>query len=209
VNKLVVPQSELNAGVDRVKFLKDAVLSVTTPSSRVEPWVGWLSRTFENPNFTPVDEQSQAIYCPVWLLNNRVAKCGQIARLAADGLSLVGIKVRVVQLSAHVVAEALQDGRWIMLDPNRLREGHAGHSVAELMRDEKRVDELLPHLKSREPVMKDDEARSQYKSYFAVRKFPGIPVPTPFEWKKTAKGKELDSHYFGWNYFVPAAIDGG
>ena len=142
-----------------MKFLKDAVLSVTTPSSQ-KPWVGWLSRTFENPNFTPVDEQSQAIYCPVWLLNNRVAKCGQIARLAADGLSLVGIKDRVVQLSAHVVAEAFQDGRWIMLDPNRLRKGYAGHSVAELMRDEKRVDDLLPHLKSREPVMKDDEARS-------------------------------------------------
>jgi hypothetical protein len=190
--------------IDRRKLLESLFSLVTSGSStvqeKVEAWVRYIQDRFVHPKFAPTHDNGQAIYDPYWLLVNRVAHCGQANRLIVDGLRSAGIDARLVQLKAHVAAEAWINDAWRFLDADWLNLGQFVRyqdgslpSALEIHQNPSLLVGVRPGLEFKMyPVEVLAPNSEPYQQMFRVR---------PFYYVKTATVEQERNVYFGWNYY--------
>lgn len=211
VEQAVIDEDSIR-NVDRREYLENVVRSVTSGTDRekVIQWVTWLQNHFAHPQKPPIYENGIAIYDPVWLIENQLAHCGQVNRLVVDGLNLIGIKSRLIQLNNHVAAEAYFDGKWRFLDADILSFGEFvmkdGEIVStmEIVNNPELLNATNPLLENTfypDPRLTGNEMAT-YKETFSTGHYPDFPE-TPFVWKKTATPEQEQNIYYGWNYYEP------
>ena len=71
-------------------------------------------------NYSPILYNKIAIFDPKWIIENRIAHCDQTNRIIVDGLNLIDIMSRLVQLNGHVVAESYWNDKWHYLDADAI-----------------------------------------------------------------------------------------
>lgn len=224
-----VPLKDLDAQYDRREFLRYLVQRVTagarSDEERAIVWTRWLQSYFAHPYVAPLDEEGMAIFDPIWLLQHRVAHCGQTNRLVVDGLNLIGIKGRVLQLRNHVAAEAYFDGAWHFLDADLLDFGSFVRgpdgtipSALEIAADRSLLDRVIsmkeaasypPHRpESASPASPSSTESPEHmlRHTFIPWKDPGSGLTTPFTWTKTATARQEQNAYYGWNHYRAEAI---
>jgi hypothetical protein len=124
--RLTVPESDIDLSIDRRQFLHDLVEHIapqSNESERVGAWVRYLQDRIAHPAWPPMHNAATMVLDPIWILEHRLGQCGQTNRVLVDGLLAVGMQARVVQLAAHVAAEAWYDGQWHYLDADWLNLG--------------------------------------------------------------------------------------
>ena len=196
--------SKIDTSLNRRDILKQLFAHVTSQETndikRVEAWVRYLQDRIAHPKHAPLHKNGQAIYDPLWIIKNRLGHCGQTNRVLVDGLAAVGIKARLVQLKAHVAAEAWLDGQWRFLDADWLNLGqfvrHKDGSIPsanEIHLNPSLLKGLRPGLEFRMYVV--DVWNKQTEPY--ARMF----STQPFYYIKTATNKQEKNPYYGWNYY--------
>ena len=207
-NRYVVPVSSLNTQFDRRKVLFILFYKITagetTDSGRVEAWVHYLQDRIVHSKYPPMLDNGHCLYCPYWILKNRVGHCGQTNRVIVDGLNAAGFEARVVQLEGHVAAEVLLDGNWRFLDADCLDLGqfirHADGTIPsakEIHENPKLIDGVIPYLESnlyptREKLVDLKSGRDIYTSTFSK---------VPYYYIKTATLEQERSPNFGWEHY--------
>ena len=63
------------------------------------------------------------VFCPVWIILNRMGQCGQVNRTFIDIMNAGGYEGRLVQLNGHVCCEIKIDNKWIFMDVDCLKKG--------------------------------------------------------------------------------------
>lgn len=125
--QLVSSLSSLSYECDTRGWLSEVVREVTLgATSDLESgmrWTTFIQNTIAHSCMPPIDEQAQAVYHPIALLEDRRMHCGQTARLVVDGLTTLGIPARVLQMKGHVSAEFFANGRWIFAESDILSGG--------------------------------------------------------------------------------------
>ena len=124
----IVPQESLRpSSFNRRRYLESLVPLVTagarSPEEIAVKWTAWLQRHIAHPKWPPMHDAATMVLDPVWIIENRIAHCGQTNRVLVAGLKLAGIEARLIQLAAHVAAEAYWDGAWHYLDADWLHDG--------------------------------------------------------------------------------------
>lgn len=150
---------------------------------------------------------------PIWVLENRLGKCGQTNRVLLDGLETLGIKGRLVQLVAHIAAEVWLDGQWRFLDADWLDDGEVVRrpdgripSAREISSNPHWLDSLHPASEwsaygvdlGYSPETFTDPVK-RYKEMFVRTEVSGLT--TPYYYVKTATAEQRQDVFFGWmNY---------
>jgi hypothetical protein len=212
LEKTIVPAHEINLDIDRREVLRQLFQRVAvgaTTGERVEAWVRYLQDRIAHPVWPPMHSETVMLTDPIWILENRLGQCGQTNRVLVDGLLAAGIPARVVQLAAHVAAEAYYDGQWRFLDADwlnfgqfiRKRDGTIA-STAEIYEEP----ELLRHVDADREFdlygvkVTDDEYHQPYATMFRRVKLGGYE--TPYYLVKTATPQqERDQLTFGWDHY--------
>jgi hypothetical protein len=224
--QIVLPLSALVYNCDAAEWLKAVVTFVTrNDTSGLEKgmtWTTWIQNTIIHSCLPPIDEQLQAIYHPVYLLQDRRMHCGQNNRLVVDGLIAIGIPARLLQMHGHVGAEFFADGRWIFAETDILNRGqflrdNKGQVVGidEVTKDNSILRSVTPYQETSCSFLLDPKQRANiidfaenFRNWTSV--FDGVTygdssrgsLSTPFVIKKTATAEQLAaSHYYGWNYY--------
>src|SRR5687768_5107864 len=84
---IVLPTSAIDLTIDRRLLLKELFAKVTEGAADpVEAWVTYLQERIVHPANPPIHDNGLAIFDPLWILENRIAHCGQTNRLVVDGL---------------------------------------------------------------------------------------------------------------------------
>jgi hypothetical protein len=208
--QLLVPEGEIDLGIDRRAVLRDLFHRVapgSTDSARVESWVRYLQDRIIHPRYPPMHSAAVMVTDPIWILHNRIGQCGQTNRLLIDALTAVGFRARVVQLAAHVAAEAFYDGQWHFLDADWLGLGQFVRkpdgtiaSTAEIRANPALLDsikdtetKLYPHM------LVYPELMETYASMFdRVRVGDNL---TPYFLTKIATPAQERDLTFGWDYY--------
>jgi hypothetical protein len=109
----------------------------------------FLHKALKNGLLQPVHRDRTAVYDPLVLLELSEARCGQIARVAADLYLAAGYRARLVQAGHHVLAEVYYDSGWHYFEGDIFGNGDTvimpdGHipSMAELSRTPFALDAL-------------------------------------------------------------------
>lgn len=204
---------EIVVSIDEVEYgnqqfiLTEVVKSVTEPATndleRAMLWTEFLQDKIVHPKRAPLLENGQAIYSPIWLLSEKFAHCGQTNRLILDGLEAIGIEGRVVQLTNHVVAEVLIDGKYIALDADMLEDGNFfsdGYggipSALEIHLNPSLLDHLNDNVYLEYQKFGDNAHEQSYWVNYLRDSFSEPPY-----YYKTATEEQLENEYYGWNYY--------
>jgi hypothetical protein len=126
VRQIFVSPADIDLTIDRRQVLRELfekVAAGTTTAERVEAWVRYLQDHIAHPAYPPMHDDRVMVTDPVWILEEQIGQCGQTNRVLVDGLAAAGIPARIVQLAAHVAAEAFYDGQWHFLDADWLNFG--------------------------------------------------------------------------------------
>lgn len=206
--------SQIVVSVDEVKFndqriiLTEVVRSVTGSASsdleRAMLWTKFLQDKIVHPKRAPLLENGQAIYSPIWILREKFAHCGQTNRLILDGLETIGIEGRMVQLTNHVIAEVLIDGKYIALDADMLDSGNFfsdGYGGISSALEIHLNPSLLEHL--------NNDVNLEYQKFGDIPREQSYWVNTlrdyfskpPYYYYKTATEGQLKNEYYGWNFY--------
>jgi hypothetical protein len=172
--------------------------------NRAKKWTIFLQDKIVHPKSAPLLLNGQAVYDPIWILTNKVAHCGQTNRLIVDGLEILGIKGRVVQIKNHVIAEVFINGNPIALDADLLDGGRFfltsdGRipSAQEIFENPKILDKLAGQVNT-EYEFFGGVPRDRNYFYMMMRDHFS---EKPFYYVKTAQEQNLDNEYYGWNYY--------
>ena len=107
-------------GVNRRRVLKYIFHEVTkgakNNTEKHLKVLSFLQKSSFHNLIQPMYPDKTEVFDPLLLLELSEMRCGQVARLAVDLFSSVGIKGRVVQAKAHVLAELFYDGAWHFFD---------------------------------------------------------------------------------------------
>jgi hypothetical protein len=202
--KILLPATSIDLTICRRTLLRALFAEVTKGASsdldKAKVWVRYLQDRIAHPRHAPLLDSGQAIYDPLWILENRIAHCGQTNRLLVDGLSAAGFKARVVQLKAHVAAEAWIDGEWRYFDADWLslgqfvqRKNGTIPSALDIFNDRTLLHGLQPDAEFKMyPVDVFAPEQEPYTEMFTVK---------PYYYVKTATGAEEKNVYYGWNYY--------
>lgn len=162
-------------------------------SQKVYNWLNFIYKKVKN--ITPqnvLDEEKQMITHPIKLIEIGFAQCGQHARLIVDGLVVLGVKSRIVQLNGHVVAEYFDENKkWIMVDLTHHPIKYKGFinknfnlkKLIEGNNDE--MDKYLAFTK-----------KKHLKKVFLPKRYDQYNEYTPYIIKKT--NVKINDQYFGW-----------
>lgn len=206
-----IPESDIDTSVDRRAFLRDLFHRVTSGSStseHVESWVRFLQDRIAHPAWPPMHDETTMVTDPIWILSHRLGQCGQTNRVLVDGLLSVGIPARVVQLAAHVAAEAYYDGQWRFLDADWLNLGQFVRkadgtipSTAEIYADLSLLDNVKPNLEFDLYPTKvtHPENFQPYKEMFRHVRLGAYT--TPFYLVKTATPEQEHDLTYGWKFY--------
>lgn len=206
--KIRVDPKEISARSNRRDTLKSVVKIVTqgatTDLEKAKLWTRFLQDKIVHPKSAPLLSNGQAIYDPIWILENKVAHCGQTNRLVIDGLETQGIEGRIVQLSNHVIAEVFVDGKFIALDADMLDYGRFFSGKNSRIPSAYEIymnPELLNKLKGKvyeEYLIFGDEQKPKDDWWDYLRD--GF-LSEPYYYYKNAPEDELDNDYYGWNFY--------
>jgi hypothetical protein len=207
----IIPTKQININCDTDKFLKQLFHKVTIDAKddmdRVKKWITFLQKRFYHSCFAPIDEYGQAIYHPIWLLKNRGVHCGQAARVAVDGLIMNGIQSRVVQINGHVLAEALINGKYRLIDPDVLNVGefiadNSGElvSVQDIFNKVDLVSSVVGYGKMQMYPKCNYRIDKDYTHYFSPVTYGDWT--TPYIFSKTSSAEQRKSYYYGWNVYL-------
>ncbi len=206
-NNRIVSIEKINNIKNRRRILSDIFYCVTKKEkndlAKIKKWVVFLQYKIVHPEKPPLLENGQMVYDPIWMLENKVAHCGQTNRLILDGLETIGIKGRVVQLSNHVIAEAYLDGKPLALDADLLDKGNffydSNNNILSAYKIHKDLS-LLNNLRGKVHLEKNDfmSMMGEKDPWKYLRD--GF-VEEPFYYVKTSSKKELNNEYYGWNYY--------
>lgn len=180
-----------------------ATAGADTEEARVRAWAAFLHRRFAYPPLPPIDEEGQAVYDPLWLLDNGLASCGQVNRVLVDGLAASGYTARLIQLHGHVGAEVMLDGKWRYIDAyafenGQLVPGEDGTAASAI--DINRNPTLLHHTS---PVIDRDVLAATFGSHSQSTGY-----ITPYEIRKIAPSEQLRRQWYGWNWVTFCKYDG-
>jgi transglutaminase-like putative cysteine protease len=199
-----LPETSIDLTIDRRQLLKAlfsaATKGNTTDIDKVKAWVRYLQDRIAHPLNAPLMENGQAIYDPLWILENRIAHCGQTNRLVVDGLSAAGFRARVVQLKAHVAAEVWIDGSWRFLDADWLNLGQF------VQQKDKTIPSALDIFNDRK-LLKGLQTDAEFKIYpvnipgLSQRNYAEMFSVKPFYYEKMASIEQERNIYYGWNYY--------
>lgn len=206
----IISAKQININCDTDTFLIQLFHKVTIDAKddvdRVKKWVTFLQKRFYHSCYAPIDEQGQAVYHPIWLLQNRGVHCGQAARVAVDGLIANGIKSRVVQINGHVLAEALIHGKYRLIDPDVLNVGEFitkknGElvSVQDIVNNNTLVSSVIALEKMKLYPKCDFEMNADYTHYFLPVSYGDWSIP--YVYLKTASQEQRNNIYYGWNIY--------
>ena len=140
---------------------------------------------------TALDTDGIMITHPIKTLELRYAHCGQHARILVDGLKVLGVKSRVVQLNDHVVAEYYQDDNWIMIDLTNYPKNQN-----QFVNRKFKLDLIMNNsffLNEYVDFVKDFRTRKVFTS----RIYSQYEFPTPYVIKKI---KDKNDVYYGWGF---------
>jgi len=193
---------------NREKILKAIVERVTENSNdslqAAKMWTEFLQDKLVHPKKPPILNNKQAIYDPIWLLDNKLSHCGQTNRLILDGLKTIGIEGRLVQLTNHVIAEVFIDGKPIALDADLLDGGRFFYksngeiaSAQEIYESPEILNVLKSQVYTEYDVFSDKLLTKNYWWNYLREGF----AEKPFYYVKTAEGDKLENVYYGWNYY--------
>lgn len=216
IHQRIVPRAEIKR-IDRDRLLNLLFQRVAgtegSTEERVLAWLRYVQMRVAHPKWPPMHDKNTMVLDPLWILENRIAHCGQVNRTLADGLLAVGIDARIVQLDGHVAAEAWFDGQWRFLDADWL---HDGEVVRRADGQIPSAEEIFDHhewLDGLHPVSEwaaygvdishdaDTFARpvDRYKATFTRKEVSGLIVP--YYYVKTATAEQRRDAYYGWlNY---------
>lgn len=163
-------------------------------NQKVYNWINFIYKKVKN--ITPqniLDEEKQMIMHPIKLIEIGFAKCGQHARLIVDGLIVLGVKSRVVQLNSHVVAEYFDEikKKWIMVDLTHhpiKYEGFINKNFNLKKLIEGNNDEMDKYLAFTK--------KKHLKKVFLPKRYDQYNEYTPYIIKKT--NVKINDQYFGW-----------
>jgi hypothetical protein len=141
------------AGVNRRRVLKEIFARVREGAASETQahlrLLKFLHEAMKNGLLQPMHRDRTAVYDPLVLLELSEARCGQIARVAADLYLAAGHRARLVQAGHHVLAEVYYDSGWHYFDGDIFGNGDTvvlpdGHipSMAELSRTPHALDAL-------------------------------------------------------------------
>ena len=164
-------------------------------NQKVYNWINFIHKKVKNitpQNINILDEEKQMIMHPIKLIEIGFAKCGQHARLIVDGLIVLGVKSRVVQLNGHVVAEYFDENKkWIMVDltyhPIKY-EGFINKNFNLKKLIEGNNDEMDKYLAFTK--------KKHLKKVFLPKMYDQYNEYTPYTIKKT--NVKINDLYFGW-----------
>ncbi|MEO1250239.1 MAG: transglutaminase-like domain-containing protein [Pseudomonadota bacterium] len=204
MDPIVLSSAEIDTTIDRRAILSTLFERLTanaaTDTEKVEIWVRYLQDRVAHPRTCPLLENGQAIYDPLWILENRLGQCGQTNRVVVDGLLAAEFEARVVQLNRHVAAEVWLDGQWRYLDANWLNLGQfvrkadgSWPSAAEIHANPALVANMRPGTEY--ALYAADVLGGAQGSY--ARAF----EEEPYYYVKTATSEEEKNIYYGWNYY--------
>ncbi|CUJ66326.1 Uncharacterised protein [Achromobacter xylosoxidans] len=213
-----VPIAELETQCDQRAWLQSIASRITGPgkdeTQKMTLWAGFLQEALFHSCNAPLDEQGQAVYSPIWMLQNRGVQCGQSARLFVDGMTAIGMKARLVQLHNHVSAEAWADGKWHFVETDALIDGDQiwrsdGRiaSVSEIMADKSLLKGVIAMEELTQYPVCTNLGIPTFESVFQKYRYPGDSLDTPYVIKKTATSEQERNHYFGWNYYEKCRLD--
>ena len=216
--KIVYSKEEMNFGHAEVDWLKNFVRlitkSVETETSKAMAWVHFLRYALAHSYFPLENEDGTMAYSPYRLLVDGYSQCGQTARLVVDGLHLIGIKSRLIQLNGHVSAEFWNNTRWIFAEADIIAENenlinYKGEfaSIDDLIENPKILSQITPmkNKSSNASMISDyawrEEADKDWPMAFKAIKYEQSPLSTPYEIKRLEirKGK-LEN--FKWDHYV-------
>jgi hypothetical protein len=212
LRQIFVSPADVDLTIDRRQVLRalfEKVAAGTTTGERVEAWVRYLQDRIAHPKYPPMHDAQIMVTDPIWILEQRVGQCGQTNRVLVDGLLAAGIPARIVQLAAHVAAEAFYDGQWHFLDADWLNFGQFVRkddgsipSTAEIYRNPELLNSVVADLEFDlygVPVTLP-EYIEPYVAMFRRIDLGGYM--TPFYLVKTATPEqERQDFKFGWGFY--------
>lgn len=194
-----LPAASIDLTVDRRLLLQQLFSRVTAGEpDPIESWVEYLQDRVAHPVEPPMHEWGINVYDPLWILENRLAWCGQINRVLVDGLLIAGFDARMVQLNGHQAAEVWLDGQWRYLDADfanvwvRKPDGMIP-SAQEIHDDPSLLDSIAwePEF-ARYPTGVADPGPEFYAAVFEDQ---------PYYYVKTATPEQERDPFFGWNTY--------
>lgn len=194
-----LPAASIDLTVDRRLLLQQLFSRVTAAEpDPIEAWVEYLQDRVAHPTTPPMHEWGINVYDPLWILENRLAWCGQINRVLVDGLLIAGFDARMVQLNGHQAAEVWLDGQWRYLDADfanvwiRKPDGTIP-SAQEIHDDPSLLDSIAwePEF-LRYPIGLADPGPEFYAQVFEDQ---------PYYYVKTATLEQERDPFFGWNSY--------
>lgn len=197
---VILPLSAIDLTVDRRELMLRLFARVSAgEADPVLAWLEYLQERIAHPTEPPLHDNGIGIFDPLWILQNRIAHCGQTNRVLVDGLLAAGYRARVVQLRNHQAAEVWVDGDWRFLDADWMnavvREADGGIASAEdIWRDTSLLDGLDSNEEfARYPVDILPPGFGTYAEMFETK---------PYYYVKTATRSQERDEYFGWaNYY--------
>lgn len=95
LSEIVVNMDEMAQYENKRYILSAVVKNVTKQGTndleRTILWTKFLQDKIVHPKRTPLLENGQAVYDPIWILSHKMAQCGQTNQLILDGLETIGI----------------------------------------------------------------------------------------------------------------------
>jgi hypothetical protein len=206
---IIVPPSAIDTMDDRNVILRSLFQRVApgdTDEQKIEHWVIYLQDRIAHPAWPPMHSASVMVTDPIWILQHRLGQCGQTNRVLVDGLLAAGYRARLVQLAAHVAAEAWWDGQWHYLDADWLKLGQFVRKPDGTIPSTAEIYSHPEYLKSvkagREFELYPVNVRHTHQRYSAM--FTHVTLggyTTPYYLVKTATTAQEHDASFGWNYY--------
>jgi hypothetical protein len=197
-------------GVNRRRVLKYIFHEVTkgakNNTEKHLKVLSFLQKSSFHNLIQPMYPDKKAVFDPLLLLELSEMRCGQVARLAVDLFSSVGIKGRVVQAKAHVLAELFYDGAWHFFDADlfggeRMIFDKQGRipSFVELSQNPYAVDALANTNESL--VIKYMSELASESDLYPSSYYFNYDSSLSLYYEKTATEEEEVNTIYGWNYY--------
>lgn len=232
---LKTPHTEvktLKTDCDQTAFIVELFSRVTreaaTKTDQVKAWITYLQTTIYHSCEAPLDSAGIGIYSPIALLQKRGMQCGQVARIAVDGLLANGFDAQMVQLVSHQAAEVFLDGKWRYIEADILTGGefiydHNGEiaSIEDIVKDRSLLNKTNPYkelygwrncqdgalIPDKYAEYKNDSVK-RYAQVFDTADYKQEGGKTPYIIRKTATDLDKRNYMYGWNIYRFCSIDG-
>lgn len=196
-------------GIDRKRVLRHIFETITdgarTNTEKHLRILKFLHKSSFHNYIQPMYSNGTTVYDPLVLLELSEMRCGHVSRVAVDLFAAVGIKVRLVQLGGHVIAEVYHDGSWHYLDADIfgngetvLNENGSVPSLVELSKMPYLIDSLAHYFEL--SFRGTSKGWCYYPSWFYFGKA-SYAEATVVYYEKTATEDQEQNKLYGWNHY--------